>query len=114
MDPLGQYLWIGTEYRNSGCGQTTDTWKFNADTGVPTFLETGQGGCGLLTRADTSGKFVYLIGNTSQACGSSGTTPGIWGLSLNRANGALTNLPGSPWASPNSDWFLSDGLVITP
>lgn len=116
MDPLGQYLWISSQYCQSGCSQSTDTWKFNVTTGVPTYLESGLNGCGLLTRADPSGKFVYVIGDTTpnSNCASTGLVPGIWGLAVNRSNGSLKNVPGSPFTSPNSDWFLTDGLVITP
>jgi 6-phosphogluconolactonase (cycloisomerase 2 family) len=116
MDPLGQYFWLSTEYCHSGCSLSTDTWSFNATTGVPTYLESGLSACGLLTRADPSGKFLYVIGDTTgnSGCAGSGLTPGLWGLSVNRSNGAVQNLSGSPWASPNSDFFLSDGLAITP
>jgi 6-phosphogluconolactonase (cycloisomerase 2 family) len=115
MDPRGQYIWISSQYCHSGCGQSTDTWRFNATTGVPTYLESGESACGLLARADPSGKFLYVIGDT-QGLGCAGTdlTPGIWGMSVNRTNGAVKNISGSPWASPNSDFFLADGLAITP
>jgi len=115
MDPVGQYLWISSQYCESGCGQQTDTWKFNTTTGVPTYLESGESACGLITRADPSGKFVYVIGD-KQGYGCAGTslTPGIWGMSVNRTNGTLKNITGSPWASPNSDTFLYDGLAVTP
>ena len=115
MDPLGQYFWVSTQYCNSGCGQSTDTWRFNTTTGVPTYLESGLNGCGLLTRTDPSGKFVYAIGDTdaNSACGVI-VNPAIVGLSVNRTNGALTNIPGSPFPSPNSEWFTTDGLAITP
>ena len=115
MDPLGQYLWISSQFCESGCSQETDTWKFNATTGVPTYLESGESACGLLTRADPSGKFVYVIGDTQgSGCAGTGLTPGIWGMSVNRTNGAVKNITGSPWASPNSDMFLYDGLAVTP
>jgi len=115
MDPLGQYLWISSQYCESGCSQETDTWKFNTTTGVPTYLESGESACGLITRSAPSGKFVYVIGDTQgSGCAGSNLTPGIWGMSVNRTNGSLKNIPGSPWTSPNSDWFLSDGLAVTP
>jgi len=115
MDPLGQYLWISDQFCQSGCTQSTDTWKFNATTAVPTYLESGESGRGLLTRTDPSGKFVYVIGDTAgSGCTGTGLTPGIWGMSVNRTNGAVTNMSGSPWASPNSDFFTTDGLAITP
>ncbi len=115
MDPLGQYLWISAQYCYSGCSQTTDTWKFNATTGVPTYLESGESACGLITRADPSGKFVYVIGDTQgSGCAGTGLTPGIWGMSVNRSNGSVKNITGSPWASPNSDGYLYDGLAVTP
>jgi DNA-binding beta-propeller fold protein YncE len=116
MDPLGQYLWISSQFCHSGCGQSTDTWRFNATTGVPTYLESGLSGCGLLTRPDPSGKFVYFIGDAdpNSGCASSVVKPAIWGLTVNRTNGSLTNVSGSPWLSPNSEFFLTDGLAITP
>jgi hypothetical protein len=115
MDPLGQYFWVSTQYCHSGCSTSTDTWKFNSTTGVPTYLESGESACGLLTRSDPSGKFLYVIGDTQGAgCAGTGLTPGIWGLSVNRSNGAVKNITGSPWASPNSDWYSSDGLAVTP
>jgi DNA-binding beta-propeller fold protein YncE len=71
--------------------------------------------CGDLVRADPSGKFVYAIGNTTgnSICGAS---PGaILGFSVNQSTGLLTPLPGSPWASPNTDELLdaTTGLVVT-
>ena len=116
MDPLGKYLWISAQFCQSGCSQSTDTWRFNTTSGVPTYLESGESGCGLLTRADPSGKFLYVIGDTTanSNCASSGLVSGIWGMSVNRTNGAVKNISGSPWKSPNSDWFLTSGLVITP
>lgn len=114
MDPLGQYFWVSTQYCHSGCTQTTDTWKINAKSGIPTYLESGGSGCGLLTRAAPNGKFVYVIGDTQGNGCTGSTTPGIWGMAVNRANGSLKNIPGSPWKSPNSDWFLTDGLAVTP
>jgi DNA-binding beta-propeller fold protein YncE len=115
IDPLGRYFWISAQICESGCDQTTDTWKFNTTTGVPTYLESGLSGCGLLTRADPSGKFVYVIGDTTgNGCAGTGLTPGIWALSVNRTSGAVKNISGSPFASPNSDSSLSDGLAITP
>ena len=115
MDPRGQYFWITTNYCHSGCSDTTDTWKLDTTTGVPTYLESGIAGCGDLTRADPSGKFLYEIGDitSNPGCGF-GATPGIWGLTVNRTNGALTDISGSPWTSPNSDFYLTDGLAITP
>ncbi len=115
MDPQGQYFWVSTEYCHSGCSQSTDTWKLNTQTGVPTYLESGPSACGLLTRADPSGKFVFVIGDTQgSGCADSTATPGIWGLGVNRSKGTVKNIVGSPFASPNSDWFLTDGLVVTP
>ena len=115
MDPQGVYFWVTDQYCNSGCSMSTDTWKLNTTTGVPTYLESGMGGCGLLTRPDPSGKFVYEIGDlTSNTACDPGATPGIWGFTANRTNGTLTNIPGSPWPSTNSDSFWSDGLTITP
>jgi hypothetical protein len=93
----------------------TDTWKLNPTTGVPTYLESGIGGCGLLARSDPSGKFLFEIGDTTSNSGCSfGATPGIWGFSVNRSNGTLKKVTGSPWKSPNSDTWFSDGLAITP
>ncbi len=116
MDPSGEYFWISSQYCETGCSQSTDTWKFDSSSGVPSYLESGESGCGLLTRSDPSGKFLYVIGDTTpdSNCAGNGEKPGIWGMSVNRGNGAVQNLPGSPWASANSDWFLTDGLVITP
>jgi len=115
MDPLGAYIWVTDQVCDSGCSQTTDTWKFNTTSGVPTFLESGESACGLLTRSDPSGKFLYVIGDTQgSGCAGTGLTPGIWGMAVNRSNGAVKNVSGSPWASPNSDFFLTDGLAVTP
>ena len=116
MDPLGQYFWITTQYCHSGCSQSTDTWKFNSTTGVPTYLQSGQGACGLLVRSDPSGKFLYEAGDTdpNSNCAMSGLIPAIWGFSVNRTSGAIKNVVGSPLSSPNADWFLQVGLAVTP
>ena len=116
MDPRGQYFWVSTQYCHSGCSQSTDTWKLNATTGVPTYLESGQGACGLLVRPDPSGKFLYEVGDTdpNSNCAMSGLVPAIWGLSINRSNGAIRNVSGSPFPSPNPDSPFLDGLAITP
>jgi 6-phosphogluconolactonase len=71
MDPAGHYIWVSAQYCFSGCSVVTETWGLNTTTGVPTFLENGIGGCGLLTRAAPSAKFVYAIGNV-QSNGASG------------------------------------------
>jgi hypothetical protein len=94
----------------------TDTWKPDASTGVPTYLESGIAGCGLLARSDPSGSFVYEIGDTQSntACGGSGTVPAIWGLNVNRGTGALGNISGSPWQSANANDSFIVGLPITP
>ena len=115
MDPQGEYFWVTDQYCDSGCSTGTDTWKLNTTTGVPTYLESGVAGCGLVVRSDPSGNFVYEIGNTTsnEACGGSGLIPGIWGFSVSRGNGALKNLSGSPWKSPNSDFFNTDGIAVT-
>jgi hypothetical protein len=114
MDPKGVYFWVTDAYCDSGCSMVTDTWKLNTTTGVPTYFESGIAGCGLLVRSDPSGKFLFEMGDTtSPVCGVS-ETPGIWGFSVNRANGSLKNTNGSPWKSPNSDNAGSDGLAITP
>jgi 6-phosphogluconolactonase len=116
MDPRGQYFWVSTQYCHSGCSQSTDTWKFNATTGVPTYLESGQGACGLLVRSDPSGKFLYEVGDTdpNSNCAMSGLVPAIWGVSINRTNGTIKNIPGSPFSSPNPDSPFLDGLAVTP
>jgi hypothetical protein len=116
MDPKGVYFWVTDEYCEFICVTTTDTWKLNTTTGVPTYLESGIGGCGQLARSDPSGKFVFEIGNTTSnlQCFFSGITPAIWGFSVNRGNGSLKNVQGSPWNSSNSDFALLNGLAITP
>lgn len=116
VDPKGEYFWVTDQYCDSGCSMATETWKINTSTGVATYLESGIAGCGLITRSDPSGKFVYEIGDITSngACGGTGATPGIWGFSVNRTTGTLKNLSGSPWKSPNSDWFSTDGLAVTP
>jgi 6-phosphogluconolactonase len=116
MDPAGQYFWVTTQFCESGCSISTDTWKLNTTTGVPTYLESGIGGCGLLARSDPSGKFIYEVGDTTSNTGgcTGTTTPALWGLAINRSSGKLTNISGSPWKSPNSDFFNLDGLAVTP
>ena len=116
MDPAGQYFWVTTQYCESGCSISTDTWKLNTTTGVPTYLESGLAGCGLLARSDPSGKFIYEVGDTeSNTGGCTGSpTPALWGLAVNRSSGKLTNISGSPWKSPNSDFSNTDGLAVTP
>jgi 6-phosphogluconolactonase len=116
MDPQGTYFWVTDSYCDSGCSMSTDTWKLDTTTGLPTYISSGIAGCGLLARSDPSGKFLYEVGDTdSIACGGTGNDmPGIWGFNVNRANGGLTNLSGSPWQSPNSDSSFTDGLAITP
>ena len=42
MDPAGEYFWISTQYCHGGCSVTTETWKLNTTTGVPTDLETSN------------------------------------------------------------------------
>jgi 6-phosphogluconolactonase len=69
--------------------------------------------CGDIIRADPSGKFVYAIGNTT-GDGICFEGPGaILGFSVNQSNGTLTPLPGSPFPSPNADYYGEDGLVVT-
>jgi 6-phosphogluconolactonase (cycloisomerase 2 family) len=120
IDPEGVYFWVtDTYFTMPGIFPATDTWKLNTTTGVPTYLESGIGGCGLLARSDPSGKFLFEIGDTTSntGCGArGGVIPGIWGFSVNRSNGSLKNVKGSPWNSPNSDDMFGStvGLAITP
>jgi len=115
MDPQGTYFWVTDSYCQSGCSMATDTWKLDATTGVPTYLSSAVAGCGLLARSDPSGKFLYQIGNiqSNSGCGS-GVPSGLWGFSVNRSNGSLNTISGTPWQSANSDSFFTDGLAITP
>lgn len=115
VDPQGEYFWVTTQYCFSGCSVGTDTWKIDRTTGVPTYLETFSGGCGLIVRADPSGKYVYEVGDTQSngACGFD-EPPGLWGFNVNRSTGALTDISGTPWNSNNSDFFYTDGLAIAP
>lgn len=115
MDPQGVYFWVTDSFCFVGCSMTTDTWKLNTTTGVPTYLESGIAGCALLARSDPSGKFLYEIGDTgSPNCGGTGPPDAIWGFHLNRTNGSIKNISGSPRKSPNSDSFYTDGLAVTP
>jgi hypothetical protein len=76
-------------------------------------VERSSTNCGDIVRADPSGKFVYAIGNTTSD-GICGDQPGaILGFSVNQSNGTLTPLSGSPFASPNADYYDEDGLVVT-
>ena len=116
IDPEGVYFWVTSEYfAMPGIFTFTDTWKLNIKTGVPSYLETGIGGCGLLARSDPSGKFLFEIGdsNSDFQCGGNAFTS-IWGFSVNRSHGSLKKVNGSPWKSPNSDDNFTDGLAITP
>jgi hypothetical protein len=71
--------------------------------------------CGDIVRADPSGKFVYAIGNVTSDAICGGSSEGaIMGYSVNQSNGTLTPLPGSPFPSPNADYYGEDGLVVTP
>lgn len=116
VDPQGEYFWVTDQYCFGGCSVGTDTWKINTATGVPTYLESGDAGCGLIARVDPSGKFLYEIGdtNSNESCGGDNLTSGIWGFSVARSNGKLTDLSGSPWKSPNADTEFRDGLAVTP
>ena len=114
MDPQGTYFWVTDNYCHSGCGVTTDTWKLDSSTGVASYLSSGTGGCALLARSDPSGKFVYQVGNLQSPNCSFGVPSGLLGLAVNRSNGSLQNIPGSPWQSANSDSQFTDGLAVTP
>lgn len=116
MDPQGVYFWVTEQYCFSGCSVATGTWKLNPSTGVPSYLSSGEAGCGLIARSDPSGSFVYQVGdtNSNQSCGGSGLVPGLWGFNVSRGSGALSNVSGSPWQSANSDSQFTDGLAVTP
>lgn len=114
MDPQGTYFWVTDNYCHSGCGVTTDTWKLDSSSGVATYLSSGTGGCALLARSDPSGKFVYEVGDIQSPNCSFGVPSGLLGLTVNRSNGSLQNVPGSPWQSANSDSQFTDGLAVTP
>ena len=115
IDPLDRFIYLGVELCDSGCSVGTETYAFNAQTGSVTYLENGLGGCGEYNRVDPSGKFLYSIGDTGgSVCASHQSPTAILGLSINQSNGALTQIPGSPFPSPNADWFTQVGLVITP
>jgi 6-phosphogluconolactonase (cycloisomerase 2 family) len=112
IDPLDRRVFIDAQICNSGCGNLTETYSLNAQTGALTFLEYGNGGCGNYNRTDPSGKFLYSIGPEGNC--SSGLPTTILGLAINQSNGSLKDVPGSPFPSPNAGTQAQVGLVITP
>jgi 6-phosphogluconolactonase len=116
VDPLDRYVFANAVFCDSGCSTTIETYSFNSSTGAMTFLNSGGASCGEYIRTDPSGKFLYSISQTDDSFCSVYPTPvsAIDGFSINQSNGMLSVVPGSPFASPNADWFSQDGLVITP
>ena len=115
IDPLDRFVFVEVEFCDSGCSTTIETYSFNSQTGTLTFLNYGGGGCGEYERVDPSGKFLYSIGQTEENfCSSYGTVSAIDSFSINQSNGALSGLPFGQVPSPNADFLLQVGLVITP
>jgi 6-phosphogluconolactonase (cycloisomerase 2 family) len=112
IDPLDRWVFIDAQYCHSGCGNITETYALNAQTGALTYLEYGNGGCGNYNRIDPSGKFLYSIGPEDNC--SSSVPSSILGLAINQSNGSLKDVPGSPFPSPNLGIQGRVGLVITP
>jgi len=116
VDPLNRFVFLSTEYCHSGCTPDTQIWTFDRQTGAMQFqlATTTYAVCGQLIRTDPSGKYLYGIGDAQQDCNGSQANPAIWGMSYNPSNGNLSNVPGSPFPSPNSNYEYSDGLWVTP
>jgi hypothetical protein len=113
VDPLNRWWYLYQNVREALSMPFGNLTTFN-----PTTLKTTGSflNCGDLVRAAPSGKFVYALGTTNgnTICGDSAQAA-ILGFSVNQSTGELTPLPGSPWASPNTDGLLDSttGLVVT-
>ncbi len=106
VDPLNRWWYLYEEFPGQQSGSDVATL-----TAQDTAERTGQQ-CGDVVRADPSGKFVYAIGGAmgNVFCFGAGA---ILEFSVNQSNGTLTPLPGSPFSSPNADYYGQDGLVVT-
>lgn len=116
IDPLDRFVFLSTEYCFSGCTPDIQTFTFNSQTGAMKFeqVQPAYGVCGQLIHSDPSGSYLYGIGDGHQVCqGTTQTDPSIWGEYYNSGNGTLYAAPGSPFASPNSNYQYSDGLWVT-
>jgi len=114
VDPLDRFVFVEDDYCYSGCTPATEIWTFNGKTGFMQYQQSMTGVCGQLVRTDPSGKFLYGIGDANEDSNGDQANPSLWGFSYDQNNGSLSNLPGSPFASPNSNFEFSDGLWVTP
>jgi 6-phosphogluconolactonase (cycloisomerase 2 family) len=113
-DPLGRFLWV--DDMESGLS----AFKINQSTGDLSMLagfpwssvQLSLSSLGSLEIApDPSGKFLYLLTQTGD---SSGTSFAVSGYAIDPTSGALTPIPGSPYALPGTN--SSDGpvtLIVT-
>lgn len=101
IDPSGKFIYVSDVQSND-----IAIFKLNGSTGVLSYAGASgntQGGiCVPYTvSVDPSGTFLYNLGITSTGCAfTSGTTNAVVGFSINRGNGQLLSVPGSPF--PNS------------
>lgn len=115
IDPLDRFVYVSTEYCFSGCTPDIQTFTFNSQTGAMTFekVQPKYGVCGQLIRSDPTGSFLYGIGDAHQDCNGFQANPSVWGEFYNSGNANLYAVPGSPFASTNSNFQYGDGLWVT-
>jgi 6-phosphogluconolactonase (cycloisomerase 2 family) len=120
IEATGRYLYVA----NSTNGPDISIFSINAGNGALTFVadtSSEPGGyCGASTlRPDPSGNFLYSFSPAPDNLCTGPTPPqtSVIGLSINHSTGALTPVPGSPYAIPlgtGTDEPSGYDIAVTP
>jgi 6-phosphogluconolactonase (cycloisomerase 2 family) len=115
VDPLDRFAYFYYQTADIIPNGYIATFAFNPTTGaLSKQVNDTDNQCGDIARADPSGKFLYAIGDVNGG-GCPGQVPSaIRGYSVNQSDGALTDVPGSPFATQSSNAWQQDGLAVTP
>ena len=108
ITPQGKFLYATDEFNSVVLGFSIDssTGGLTAVAGSPFPVPSGNAGQDIIgVTSDPSGKFLY----TANAQGI-----GLSGFTINQTNGALTDIPGSPYATGSSQFTQTCCVVVHP
>jgi len=101
VDPTGQFAYVG----NQGGASNVSAYTINPATGVLTAVPGSPFPAGSVPQAvttDPTGQFLYTANEGSNT--GLGT---VSAYAINPSNGALTNIPGSPFPTGTNPWSLT-------
>lgn len=111
VDPSGKFLYASDQSAFGIVGFTIDSTT-GALTPVPggPFTSSGNGGPPLAIAIDPTGSFLYASASFDDVSLQGGYN--VWGFTINPQTGALTSMPGSPFATQGNS--QPDGIKVDP